>query len=384
VHIVFVNLWHPPGIADPASLIAADAPRRGFAEALVARGHRVTVVQEAPWRATEAHAGVVWELVPPSSITYAFRRTFAAAGHPAPNVPAPATAPVAHVLRLRPDVIHSFDLVFYPSLLLLRRAADQLGVPLFAHFHGGAPARWPGYTAIARRALRGTGLVFTDRERGEQWVRAGLARPEQVHLVNETSTEIRASGAARSAGPVSTGAVFLSAGRLDAVKDPLTTVAGFHRIASALPDARFALAWTEAPLLAEVRRAAEGLPIRWLGRVAPDRMGEVLDAADYLVQSSIREVCGRVVVEALAVGTWPVVTDIAPLRRLTDRGRVGALFPVGDADALAAAAINAARGDRPGQRASARAWFEACLSYAALAAELERLYAAHAPVSSGR
>lgn len=56
-----------------------------------------------------------------------------------------------------------------------------------------------------------------------------------------------------------------------------------------------------------------------------------------LVAGSRHEGSGYAVIEALACGVVPVVTDIAPFRALTDRGRVGALWPVGNAERLARA-----------------------------------------------
>ncbi|MFN7144392.1 MAG: hypothetical protein ACK4YP_11490, partial [Myxococcota bacterium] len=85
MRVCFVNLWHPD-VPDPDALVAADTTRRGFGAALAARGHAVTVVQEAPWRARVERDGVTWEMVPPSELTRASRRVFAALGHAAPAV----------------------------------------------------------------------------------------------------------------------------------------------------------------------------------------------------------------------------------------------------------------------------------------------------------
>ncbi len=383
MHVCFVNLHH--GAApDADALVDADVTRRGFGAALAARGHRVTVVQEAPWRARVERDGVTWELVPPSALTTASRRAFGLAGHPSPAVPSPATSVLAVVDALRPDVIHSFDLVFYPSLALLGRLARRRGIPLVAHFHGGAPARRPGYRAIARYALdRVDRLLFTTRARGLDWARAGLVDGARVVELVETSTFFRARdrAAARRRTGLSGDPLYVCAGRLDPVKDPLTTLDGFARIARALPGARLVLTWTDAPLLDAVRRRVAGDPalagrVELRGRVPHDAMEDLLASADYLLQSSVREVCGTVVLEALACGVVPVITDIPPFRKLTDEGRVGRLFPRGDGVALAAQALSLAEGDRVEQSRAAAAWFDRALAFPALAEELEGIYAA--------
>ncbi len=386
MHVCFTNLWHPPGVRDPDALIDADETRRGFGAALAARGHRVTVVQEAPWRATVTREGVTWELVPPSTVTRASRRLFGLAGHASPRVPAPATAIAPVVEALRPDVIHSFDLVAYPSLALLGGVARRLGVPLVAHFHGGAPARKAAWRLVERRALADVAcLLFTTRAHGREWVASG-AIPDEGRIVElfETSTFLR--GPDRREG----GARFLCVGRLDPVKDPLTTLDGFSRIARVRPDARLVLAWNDAPMEAEVRRVIASDPVlaprvELRGHVARADMAALYAGTDILLQSSMREVCGVAVIEALACGVVPVVTDIPSFRRLSDDGRVGRLFPRGDGVALAAQALSLLDGDLAGTAVAARAWFDRALSFEVLAGELEAIYViAHQEMGSMR
>jgi len=386
MHVCLTALWHPANVRDPAGLIEADAIRRGFGEALAARGHRVTVVREAPWRATVVRQGVTWELVPPSAFTRASRRALGALGHPWPMVPAPATSMIPVVEALRPDVIHSFDLALYPSLTLLGGAARRLGVPLVAHFHGGAPARTPVWRAIERRALARTDrLLFTTRAHGRAWVQSG-ALPDEARIdeLFETSTALRAplSAAGRAEARARAGApdglLLLCPGRLDTVKDPLTTLAGFARVAAARPDARLVMVWNSGELEAQVRRAVANDPVLAVrvdlrGSVPHTAMADLYASADVVVQSSVREVCGVAIVEALACGVAPVVPDIPAFRRLTDGGRVGRLFPRGDPAALAAQVLRLL--EAPVPRDEVRAWFDRALSFEVLAAELEGIYA---------
>jgi glycosyltransferase involved in cell wall biosynthesis len=392
MHVCFTNLWHPPGVRDPDALIDADETRRGFGAALAARGHRVTVVQEAPWRATVTREGVTWELVPPSTATRASRRLFGLAGHASPRVPAPATAIPPVVEALRPDVIHSFDLVAYPSLALIGGVARRLGVPLVAHFHGGAPARRRAWRLVERRALADVAcLLYTTRARGREWVASG-AIPDEGRIVEvfETSTFLRG----HDRPPREGGARFLCVGRLDPVKDPLTTLDGFGRIARVRPDARLVLAWNDAPMEAEVRRVIASDPVlaprvELRGHVARADMAALYAGADVLLQSSVREVCGVAVIEALACGVVPVLTDIPSFRRLLDgpleTGRVGRLFPRGDGVALAAQALAVLDGDLAESSAAARAWFDRALSFEVLAGELEAIYViAHQEMGSTR
>ena len=100
------------------------------------------------------------------------------------------------------------------------------------------------------------------------------------------------------------------------------------------------MSYSSAPLLGQVRRGIydyEVLSSRvtLLGEQPHERIGELMGSADLLLQGSRREGSGFAVVDALACGLPPVVTDIPSFRYLTDNGRIGALFRTGDAEHLA-------------------------------------------------
>jgi glycosyltransferase involved in cell wall biosynthesis len=69
----------------------------------------------------------------------------------------------------------------------------------------------------------------------------------------------------------------------------------------------------------------------------------------------------------------PIVSDIPSFRSLTG-GRVGALWPCGDSERLAAALVSLAAQPRAVLRAACRAHFEAELSFAAVGRKLAAAY----------
>ena len=68
----------------------------------------------------------------------------------------------------------------------------------------------------------------------------------------------------------------------------------------------------------------------------------------------------------------PVVTDIASFRFMTAAGRIGALWPTGDAEALREAILKLSRQPLGPQRLAARAFFEESLSFRAICRQLWR------------
>lgn len=110
------------------------------------------------------------------------------------------------------------------------------------------------------------------------------------------------------------------------------------------------------------------------GRVPHAEMAAFYGAADLFVLASHREGSGYALLEALACGLFPVVTDIPSFRVLTGAAGAGALFPAGDAAAFAEALVRTApEGSRPAQ-GEIRARFEERLGWAALGRRALEVY----------
>jgi glycosyltransferase involved in cell wall biosynthesis len=377
VRITFVKIAADPRLRRPEDLIAADDTRRGFGAALARRGHDVTIIEDFPVPGERVVDGVRWVFVPPDRTTRLGRDLLARLGDPEPWVHAPATALVPAIAASRPEVVHAWDLTFSASLLLFGHLARRLRVPLVVHYHGGAPARRRLVRPVERASLATADrLLFTTRERARTWVESG-AIPDDRRVVEilETSTPMGDRPATRSRSPV-----YLCAGRLDPVKDPLTTIRGFARIREHQADATLLLAYNTDPLLPQIRAEVAADPrlrdaVTFLGRVPHADMEALYGRAHVLLQSSVREVCGVAVLEAMACGTIPVVTDIPSFRRLTCGGRFGRLFRVGDPADLARQALSIPREQLAALSDEVRAHFRATATFDVLAAQLETIYA---------
>jgi glycosyltransferase involved in cell wall biosynthesis len=104
--------------------------------------------------------------------------------------------------------------------------------------------------------------------------------------------------------------------------------------------------------------------VHLLGEVPHARIETLLRAADLFVSGSRAEGSGYAALEALACGVTPVLTDIPAFRALTGNGRVGHLWPCGDAARLADELFLAAPGRASPQQV--RAHFDATLSFDAV------------------
>ena len=97
-------------------------------------------------------------------------------------------------------------------------------------------------------------------------------------------------------------------------------------------------------------------------------------AADLFVLGSHHEGSGYSVIEALACGLPPVVTDIPSYRALIGSGAAGRLWPCDDARALGDELRAAAAGAAVDTRAAVRAHFDRELSFDSLGRKLAAMY----------
>jgi glycosyltransferase involved in cell wall biosynthesis len=295
--------------------------------------------------------------------------------------PLAALAPrrlVRAVEEARPDVIQLGGIVFPVQTRLL----CATGIPVLAQDHGGAlPSRLrrPLYRwGLARVA----GVTFTARDQAEPLRRAGVLRAETpVFEVLESSARFTPGDreAARAATGLRGDPCILWVGRLMADKDPLTALEGFARAAQRLPDARLVMAYGEGPMEEEVSGRIASDPrlrerVHLLGRVPHARVEALCRAADLFLAASRREAGGYALLEALACGLPAVAADIPATRRILRGGAVGALFPVGDAEALGERIAELAARPREVERAAVRAHFDQHLSFEAVGRELRAAY----------
>jgi glycosyltransferase involved in cell wall biosynthesis len=145
-----------------------------------------------------------------------------------------------------------------------------------------------------------------------------------------------------------------------------------------LPDLQLWCAYGSAPLLAAVQSRIDRDPclrgrVHLLGKVPHGRIELLLRASDLFVSGSHAEGSGYAATEAIACGIAPVLTDIPAFRALTDNGRIGCLYPCGNASRLADGLISAATSKTPRERV--RAHFDASLSFPAVGRKWADAYA---------
>ena len=366
MNVVQINYAFDTALSDPAALLDRYSTLVGWSEALAAAGARqVTTLQRFGENAKLTHHG----------IDYVFcaddRRLHRTA------------------VRAVPDIVHVNGLIFPGRTWWLRRMLPRRTAIVVQDHASGAPdvaAASPLQSmrrAARRHAMRAPdGFLFTAAEQAEAWRRAGLIDPTRpVYPVMEASTTLRAlpCAAARQASGIEGDPAVLWVGRLNANKDPLTVLDGFERSLARCPRAVLTMAYGAEDLLPAVRARLSASStlhrrVRLAGSVSHDLMAAFYSAADIFVLGSHHEGSGYALLEALACGLAPVVTDIPTFRMMTAQGSLGALWTPGDAPGLARALEEVAGRDSKCRRARVAEHFERTLSWAAVGAEAMKAY----------
>ncbi|HKF96747.1 MAG TPA: glycosyltransferase family 4 protein [Steroidobacteraceae bacterium] len=365
LHVVQIGFFNDPHRRTPQELLQSWTTLSDVAQAACRGGLRVSVVQAS------AHS----EHLERNGVHYYFGPFGQAAA-------ARARQALAELLReLGPDVLHVHGLDFPREVLSLPQLAPE--VPIILQDHASRPPRaWRRW--LWRRSIgAAAGVAFCALDQAQPFARAGLLRaPTRVYEIPESTSHFVPGDPreARQLTGVEGDPAVLWVGHLDTNKDPLTVLAGVSAAIRALPGLRLYCCFGAAPLLPQVQQMIASDPglrqrVTLLGRVPHERVEQLLRAADIFVLGSHREGSGYALIEALACGLPPVVTDIPSFRTLTGGGAVGALWRCGDAPALAAALQQAAAHSGAATRAAVRAHFERELSSAALGAKLAAMYA---------
>jgi len=363
LHVVQISFFRDREERLPAQLLHAWPSLVDVAEAARAGGTRVTVVQASSHSECLAGAGVHYYFLPFGD---ADRRT--------------ASEGLVELLgQLAPDVFHVHGLGFPRAVLALSSLAP--GVPIILQDHADRPPRlwrrgpWRQQMSVA------AGVAFCAGAQARPFKDAGLLTADTPVYEIPESTSRFAPGdfrAAREITGLKGNPAVLWVGHFDENKDPLTVLDGVSLAAKQLPDLQLWCCFGSAALLAIVqRRIAEDARlrsrVRLTGRVPHETVEPLMRAADLFVLGSHHEGSGYSVIEALACGLPPIVTDIPSFRSLTGNGAVGALWPCGDSRALCEA-LSAARFDAA-TRAVVRAHFDRELSPHSLGRKLAAMYA---------
>lgn len=380
LHVVVLNYTYDPGLASADAALDRYFALTGWAEGLRAAGARVTIVQRFHHDAHVERGGADYHFV--ADRHRPWLRRWQAPRRLHRRVWGLCSESVA---LGQPTVVHVNGLLF-PLATRLLAASLPPECALVAQHHAERP--WRGLWGLLQRwgLVRVDGFFFAARELAQEWIEQGCIRTlDAVHEVMELSSPFRHQdrAAARAITGLAGDPVVLWTGNLYPNKDPLTILAGFERLLARAPQAQLYMAYRYASLLPQVQARIASSPalrpaVTLLGEIPREKIAAYYNSADLFVQGSAREAAGAALLDALACGVVPVVTDIPSFRILTDGGRIGALWPVGSVDGFSDALLRVverplAPASEQARRFFAEKWSAVAIGHRAVAAYRQAL-----------
>lgn len=360
LRITQVNLAYDAALDDPRALVNRYDTLRDWSRALMKAGATVRVVQRFTADASLVDDDVVYD--------------FRSDGGPSLPGPSWSSPEIIDAVRSRPsDIVHLNGLMFPAFVSGLRAALPDTAIVVQDHAGVAPPTFW---ARLRERSWRGLAAAdawsFTAAEHARPWREAGLAGNARVLEMVEASTSLAPVGRHQSRAQTGLAGdpLVLWVGRLTPTKDPITVLDGLDLAFAQLPEARCCMLYGDATLEAEVRARIEQSErlrgrVTLVGHVPHDRIAPYFSAADFYVSGSHREGSGYALIEAMACGVIPIVTDIPSFRAIA--GECGLRWPPGDARALADVLRKAARFDRAAECARVRERFVLDLRWDAIA-----------------
>ena len=244
-------------------------------------------------------------------------------------------AAAAELRRFRPDVVNAHFLPNYGwmavrlgarPLVLTTLGSDILLVPRKSPLH-----RWRTRHVLAR-----CDRVTADAEMlGRAIVRFGVPAARLLVVPFGIESGRFATPPPRPSEPL----VLLSSRRLEPVYDVETLLRAVERLPAALAartELRLAGTGSQAEALQRrLRERPPATPVRFLGWLAPAVLDRELLAAQVYVSTARSDSTSVSLLEAMAAGCFPVVSDIAGNREWIRHEDNGLLFPCGHDEALA-------------------------------------------------
>lgn len=330
LHVAQINFFPAPDGRRLAETLEQWPSLVDIAESAASAGTRTSVIQIAARKEQVKRNGIDYHFVAAHDVSATDR-----------------ARRVARLLEdIDADVAHVHSLGAAGDAYALSREMPRLPILLQDHADR-MPPRWrrPSWR---RWYASAKGVAFTAPELARPFVTAGLFSPSTRVFVIPESTS-RFTPGSRAHAWAETGLYgdpcVVWVGHLQSGKDPLTVLDGIAAASTWLPNLQLWCAFGSAPLLHQVQQRIDGDTrltgrVHLLGKVPHERVQSLMRAADIFVSGSHAESCGYAVLEALACGVTPVVTDIPSFRALV--GDVGQLWARGDANALADALVRTA------------------------------------------
>ena len=247
-----------------------------------------------------------------------------------------------YIKKLKPDIVLVQGLVFPLQVIFLRLFCGS-GFKIMVQHHGELP--YSGIKGWLQKLACGfaNAFIFTAAGNAGIWKKRNIIKPDaNIFELLEASTHFIQQDKQISKERIQMKGEnnFLWVGRLNANKDPITVLLAFIQYLQIKPEAKLYMIYQSEDMINDVMAlfASSKLlsnAVVLVGRVANHELPYWYSSADFYISGSHKEGSGYALLEAMACGCVPLITNIPPYQKLTGNGQCGFLYPAGDANALA-------------------------------------------------
>lgn len=281
------------------------------------------------------------------------------------------------IKKLKPDVVFINGLIFPLQIMQLRLTLGKAVKIVVLHR---AEKPFKGFKKLLQKLADKCvdAYLFTSSEFGNEWKMN--INVKKVHEVIQASSvfynmdKTEAVRVTKVKGPP----VFLWVGNLIARKDPLTVIKAFLKFAHYQPGLKLYMIYQVAELLDEINMLLAGDPhhrnsIVLVGPIFHNQLQYWYNSADFFILASHYEGSGVAVSEAMSCGCIPIISDFISFKKMTDSGRYGLLFEIGNEGDLLAALLKTIEMNIDDEKTKVLEQFKKELSFEAIAEKINRV-----------
>lgn len=242
-----------------------------------------------------------------------------------------------YIKKIDADIILVEGLVFPLQVILLKMALGR-NVKLIAKHQAERPFKGIKklLQVVADQCMNA--YLFTSLGNAREWFEAGIIDDHsKIYEIPATLTGFSRLDKMQSRKKLNMGdgPQYLWVGRLNSNKDPLTVLLAFEQLLRANKEARLHMIFQTEELLPDIRKKI--VASRYLsyavilhGYMAYDQLPVWYSAADFYISASHLEGGCTAVLEAMACGCVPIVSNIPASLKMIDNGACGLYFTTGD------------------------------------------------------
>lgn len=284
------------------------------------------------------------------------------------------------IKKEKPDVVLVQGFVFVLQIIALRRAVGRSCVILVQH-HGEKP--FTGIKGFLQRKADTAinGYLFTSLGNAAVWLdKKVIGNRNKCFEVLSASTNFSVlnKDACKQITGITGTNNFIWVARLNSNKDPLTVLNAFKKYLLVQPNVSLYMIYQTEELLEDMKLFLDNTEslkasVHLIGKIEHADLIYWYNAADFYISGSHSEGSGYALVEAMACGCIPVVTNIPSFATITANGKNGFLFDPGNAWSLLNTLIRLDHIDKEKFSGAVAAYSQSSLSYKAVSNQLYEL-----------